>query len=120
MHCTNALAVTYLPSIPKACTRPTRRTRAKPTSKYAMQTLDYWTLRVAVWRWLLLVDPRVFWAPGPAVGPGCSVYPWAAARPGGPSGALRTGGAFGADVARRIALMPSYGCQPAIPHVIPR
>ena len=38
-----------------------------------MQTLGYWTLRVAVWRWLLLVDPRVFWAPGPAVGPGCAV-----------------------------------------------
>ena len=24
-------------------------------------------------RWLLLVDPRGFWAPGPAVGPGCTV-----------------------------------------------
>ena len=39
-HCTNALAVVYLPSIPKVCARPTRRTRAKPTSKYAMQTPD--------------------------------------------------------------------------------
>ena len=26
----------------------------------------YRTFRVAVWRWLLLVEPRVFWAPGPA------------------------------------------------------
>ena len=26
-----------------------------------------------MWRWLLLVDPRVFWVPGPAVGPGCAV-----------------------------------------------
>ena len=26
-----------------------------------------------MWRWLLLVDPRVFWAPGLAVGPGCAV-----------------------------------------------
>ena len=41
------------------------------------------------------------------------------ARLSGPSGTLRTGGAFVADVARRIALMPSYGCQPAIPHAIP-
>ena len=43
-----------------------------------------------------------------------------AARPCGPSGALRAGGAFAADVARRVALIPSYGCQPPIPHVIPR
>ena len=42
-----------------------------------------------------------------------------AARPCGPSGALGTGGAFAADVARRVALMPSYGCQPAISHAIP-
>ena len=33
----------------------------------------YRTLRVAMWRWLLLVDPRVVWAPGLAVGPGCAV-----------------------------------------------
>ena len=41
-----------------------------------------------------------------------------AVRPSDPSGALRTGGAFG-DVARRVALMPSYGCQPPISHAIP-
>ena len=113
-----------------------------------------------MWRWLLLVDPRVFWAPGR---PWRRAAPWAArrqavraasfdrrvgslscqalpprapqpactaaqpsdlsgtaARPCGPSGALRAGGAFAADVARRVALIPSYGCQPPIPHVIPR
>ncbi len=42
------------------------------------------------------------------------------ARPCGPSGALHADGAFAADVARRVALIPSYGCQPAISHVIPR
>ena len=42
-----------------------------------------------------------------------------AARPSDLAGALRTGGAFGADVARLVALTPSYGCQPAIPHAIP-
>ena len=33
-----------------------------------------------MWRWLLLVDPRVFWAPGPAVGPGCAVRAASVAR----------------------------------------
>ena len=32
----------------------------------AVPVLGYRTLRVAVWRWLLLVAPRVFWSPGPA------------------------------------------------------
>ena len=32
------------------------------------------TLRVAVWCWVLLVDPGVFWASDPAVRPGCWVY----------------------------------------------
>ena len=107
-----------------------------------------------MWRWLLLVDPRVFWgraAPWAArrqavraasfdrrVGSlSCQALPprapqpaytaaqpsdlsGTAARPCGPSGALRAGGAFAADVARRVALIPSYGCQPPIPHVIPR
>ena len=66
-----------------------------------------------MWRWLLLVDPRVFWDPGPAVWPGCAV--------GGPR-AVRAASfdqRLGAS-ARCVALMPSYGCQPAIPHVIPR
>jgi len=56
------------------------------------------------------VDPRVFWEPGPALGPGCTV--------GGPR-AVRAASfdqRLGAS-ARCVALMPSYGCQPAIPHV---
>ena len=65
---------------------------------------DYWTLRVAVWHWLLL----------------CCTAGILGAGPYGSSGALRTGGAFAAGVARLIALTPSYDCQPAISHVIPR
>ena len=42
------------------------------------------------------------------------------AGPYGSSGALHTGGAFAAGVARLIALTPSYDCQQAISHVIPR
>ena len=34
------------------------------------------------------------------------------------SDALRTGGTFAADVARRVALMPSYGAVLAISHAI--
>ena len=69
----------------------------------------YGTLRVAVWRWLLLVDPRIFWVPGLAAGLGCVVCPGVVrepstlraslgalarcpARPCGPSGALYAGG----------------------------
>ena len=50
--------------------------------------------------------------------------PWAAHVPRSqalrPSSTLRTGGAFAADVGQHIALMPSYGCQPVISHVIPQ
>ena len=92
----------------------------------------YRTRRVAVWRWLLLVDPRTFRVPGPAAGLGCVVCPGVAREPSAPraslgalarcparprrpraprpacpaarpsdlSGTLRTGGAFGAAVAR--------------------
>ncbi len=69
----------------------------------------YRTRRVAVWRWLLLVDPRTFRVLGPAAGLGCVVCPGVArepsapraslgalarcpARPCGPSGALYAGG----------------------------
>ena len=50
----------------------------------------------------------------------CGPADFLGAGPCGSSGDLRTGGAFGADVARCIALMPTYVCQPSIPHVIPR
>ena len=44
----------------------------------------------------MLVGPRIFWAPGPAVGPGCCVCQWAARpRPPGSSGALHAGGGGG-------------------------
>ena len=68
--------------------------------------------------WGLLVGPWVFKASGPAVGQGC-VPVRGAAMPCGLSGTFRTGGAFSADVARRVALIPSYGYRPAISHVIP-
>ena len=52
-----------------------------------------------MWRWLLLVDPQVFWAQGPVVGPG----------PCGPSGALHagSGGGFAALEAscRRVVVL---------------
>ena len=59
------------------------------------------------------MGPRVLWEPGRAVGPGCTV--------GGPRAirAVSFDQRLGAS-ARCVALMPSYGCQPAIPHVIPR
>ena len=68
--------------------------------------------------WGLLVGPRVFRASGQAVGQGC-VPVRGAARPCGLSGTFRTGGAFSADVDRRVALILSYGYRPAISHVIP-
>ena len=68
------------------------------------ESKDYRTLRVAVQRWLLLCGAAGFLGAGPC----------------GSSGAHRSGGAFGAGVVRCVALMPSYGCQPAISHVIPR
>ena len=65
-----------------------------------------------------------FLGAGPYCGVGLLCVPvGGAARPSGSSGALRslrTGGAFAADVARRVALLPIYGCEPSIPHVIPR
>ena len=68
------------------------------------ESKGYRTLRVAVQRWLLLCGAAGFLGAGPC----------------GSSGAHRSGGAFGAGVVRCVALMPSYGCQPAISHVIPR
>jgi len=59
-----------------------------------------------VWRWLLFVDPQIFWAPGPAVGPGCA-----------PPAPLASICASARVPPRGVALMSSYGCQPAIPHV---
>ena len=49
----------------------------------------------------------------------CGAAGFLGAGPFDSSDALRTGGTFAADVARRVALMPSYGCQPAISHAIP-
>ena len=64
--------------------------------------------------------PAGFLGTGPGCGGGLLCVPvGGAAMPSGPSGALRTGGAFAADVARRVVLMPGYGCQSAIPHAIP-
>ena len=68
------------------------------------ESKGYRTLRVAVQRWLLLCGAAGFLGAGPC----------------GSSGAHRSGGAFGTGVVRCVALMPSYGCQPAISHVIPR
>ena len=49
----------------RAKRRPTQIKHLSP-HRHVTQT-GYRTLRVAVWRWLLLVDPRFFWAPGPAM-----------------------------------------------------
>ena len=43
----------------------------------------------------MLVGPRIFWAPGPAVGPGCCVPVGGAAWPSGSSGAFHAGGGGG-------------------------
>ena len=120
----------------------------RPVGPGRASSRGYRTLRVAVWRWLLLVGLQIFWAQGPTVGTGCAVGGPRAVRaatsdrrfgllsnqaPPPTSAAahvfrssafrslrhLRTGEAFGADVARCVALMPSYGCQPAISHAIP-
>ena len=48
----------------------------------------------------------------------CGAAGFLGAGPFGSSGALRTGGTFAADVARRVALIPSYGCVLAISHAI--
>ena len=79
----------------------------KPTCKLAAQTPDHRTLRVAVWRWLLLV---CLWPHGcsgrrrarPPARLGALTSFGAAPRsrpvPSGPSGALHTCGAWCADV----------------------
>ena len=63
----------------------------------------------------MLVGPRIFWAPGPAVGPGCYVPVGGAATPPGSSGALHAGG--GGDFAALEA-----GCRRVVdvsePHVV--
>ena len=43
----------------------------------------------------MLVGPRIFWAPGQAVGPGCYVPVGGTATPPGSSGALHAGGGGG-------------------------
>ena len=44
----------------------TPRTDRPSPQRHATQR-GYRTLRVAAWHWLLLVDPRIFWVPGPAM-----------------------------------------------------
>ena len=82
-------------------------TAARPQWGRAVLLCPRWRMRVlggAVWRWLLLVAPRVFRAPeGPAVGPGCCVCPWAAACPR----AVRA-----ASFARRVVSMPGLASPP--------
>ena len=56
-------------------------THCRESTRRHPEVTGYRTLRVAVWRWLLLVDLRVFRAPGPAVGPGCAVGGPLASRP---------------------------------------
>ena len=88
------------PSIPVF---PYQKAEKSPQHQHVVSFKSYRTLRVAVQCWLLL----------------CGAAGVLGAGPWGSSGVLRAGGAFAAGVVWCVALVPSYGCQPAISHVIP-
>ena len=82
---------------------PYQKAEKSPQNQHVLSFKSYRTLRVAVQCWLLL----------------CGAAGVLGAGPWGSSGVLRAGGAFAAGVVWCVALVPSYGCQPAISHVIP-
>ena len=82
---------------------PYQKAEKSPQNQHILSFKGYRTLRVSVQCWLLLCGAAGFLGGGP----------W------GSSGVLRADGAFAAGVVRCVALMPRYGCQPAISHVIP-